>query len=130
MAFVGLDHQCSFCLSIIVSLVGFNCQYFRRLGAVVNALFAGRGCCCSCLWECLLVLSFLVIVAASLVSGRVCGCSRRWKRFLSLLLLGASVGALSLEAVVGDFRWERSSVLVDFCRKRSLVLSSVVNRQW
>ena len=89
MAFVGLDRQCSFFLSIIVSLVGFNRQFFRRLGAVISALFAGRGCYCSCLWEWLLVLSFLVAVADALVARSDRRCSCHWERSMVLLLLGA-----------------------------------------
>ena len=63
-------------------------------------------------------LSLLGTVDVTLVSGivRACYSCREWS--LSLLSLGAFVGALSSEAVVGGFR-----------RKRSSVLSSVVNRK-
>ena len=57
----------------------------------------------------------------------VYGFSRCWERLLLLLLLGAFFGALSLEAVVAGFLWERSSVSVPFVGSGSCwILSEAV----
>ena len=76
----------------------------------MGALFAGNVLCCSRQWERSWVISSLVTVAVALVAGSVCGCS--------LVGSGRRCQWLSSEAVIGGFR-----------RKKSSVLSSVVNRQ-
>ena len=79
------------------------------LGAVVGVLIDGRGRCCSLPYEWSMLLSSLGAVVGALVTriGRRCSCL--WEQSMLLLLLGAVVGG--------------------FLRKRSLVLSLVVNRK-